>query len=122
MVGNNKFGDKSLPAHIYSMTLDFLMERLVMVLDNKYNGARAHIVAEGHGPLEDALLQYEYVRLLLDGTSYISPSWFRQRLASSIIFQTKKDNCTGLELADLLARPCAKKIINPKSTPARGGI
>jgi hypothetical protein len=81
------------------------MERLVMVLDSKYNGARAHVVAEARGPKEDAFIQYEYVRLLLDGTSYIKESWFRQRLTASITFKTKKDNCTGLELADLLARP-----------------
>jgi hypothetical protein len=111
--------DKSLPTHPYLMTLDFLMERLVMILDRQFNGARAYVIAEARGPHEDALLQYEYVRLQLDGTSYISPSWFRQQLAPAIEFKSKKDNCTGLQLVDLLARPCGEKILAPSTTPAR---
>lgn len=110
--------DKSLPSHPYLMTLDFLMERLVMVLETQFGGARGHVVAEARGPLEDALLQYEYVRLQLDGTSYIAAAWFRQQLEPGIEFQTKKDNCTGLQLADLLARPCGEKVCAPSSTPA----
>ncbi len=111
--------DRSLPEHPYLMSLDFLMERLVMILETQFNGARAHIIAEARGPREDALLQYEYVRLQLDGTSYISPSWFRQQLAPAIEFRTKKDNCTGLQLSDLLARPCGEKILNPSASPTR---
>lgn len=111
--------DESLPTHPYLMALDFLMERLVMILEKDFNGARAHVIAEARGPREDALLQYEYVRLQLDGTSYISTSWFRQQLAPAIQFKTKKDNCTGLQLADLLARPCGEKILDPSATPAR---
>lgn len=111
--------DESLPSHPYLMTLDFLMERLVMVLERQFNGARAHVVAEARGPLEDALLQYEYVRLQIDGTSYISASWFRQQLATAIEFRTKKENCTGLQLADLLARPCGEKVLAPSTTPDR---
>lgn len=110
--------DESLPVHPYLMTLDFLMERLVMVLETQFNGAHAHVIAEARGPREDALLQYEYVRLHLDGTSYISPSWFRQQLVPAIEFKTKKDNCTGLQLVDLLARPCGEKILDPSATPA----
>jgi hypothetical protein len=111
--------DESLPEHPYLMTLDFLMERIVMILESQFNGARTNIIAEARGSREDALLQYEYVRLLLDGTSYISPSWFRQQLSPAIEFRTKKDNCSGLQIADLLARPCGEKIINTSSTPER---
>ena len=111
--------DESLPEHPYLMVLDFLMERIVMILEAQFNGARSHIIAEARGSREDALLQYEYVRLQLDGTSYISPSWFRQQLAPAIEFRTKKDNCLGLQLADLLARPCGEKILDPSATPDR---
>jgi len=111
--------DDSLPSSPYLMTLVFLMERLVMILERQFNSARAHVVAEARGPLEDALLQYEYVRLQLDGTSYISASWFRQQLAPAIEFKIKKDNSTGLQLADLLARPCGEKILDPSTTPVR---
>lgn len=109
--------DTSLPTDAYLMVLDFLMERLVMVLERQFGGAPAHVIAEARGPLEDALLQYEYVRLQLDGTSYISAAWFRQQLEPGIEFRTKKNNCSGLQIADLLARPCGEKVCDPSSTP-----
>lgn len=109
--------DTSLPSDTYLMVLDFLMERLVMVLEQQFGGARAHVIAEARGPLEDALLQYEYVRLQLDGTSYISAAWFRQQLEPGIEFQTKNDNCSGLQIADLLARPCGEKVCDLSSAP-----
>lgn len=74
--------DASLPAHAYMMALDFLMERAVFALDSQFGGAKAALVAESRGPKEDALLQNEFSRLHLDGTSYISPSWFPAAAAS----------------------------------------
>jgi hypothetical protein len=111
--------DESLPSHIYLMTLDFIFERLALALDTKFGGGRARVVAESRGPREDALLQYEFARLHLDGTSYISDSWFRQQFHPGIDFQGKETNCTGLQLADLVARPCGEKVIDPASRPER---
>jgi Protein of unknown function (DUF3800) len=111
--------DESLPAHVYLMTLDFLLERVVMALDTVFGGARAEVVAESRGPREDALLQYEFARLHLDGTSYIAPGWFRQQLAPGVVFRSKGANITGLQLADLIARPVADKVADPNSTPPR---
>jgi len=111
--------DDALPEHLYLMALTFLMERIVMVLDQHYGGARARVFAESREKREDALLQYEYVRLHLDGTSFVAPSWFRHQLEPTIHFRIKKDNLTGLQLADLVARPCAEKVLAPESTPNR---
>lgn len=110
--------DASLPDHVYMMALDFLMERVVLALDSHFN-ARAILVAESRGSKEDALLQHEFSRLHLEGTSYISPAWFRQQLAAGVRFLSKDDNNTGLQLADLLARPIAEKVMDPASTPPR---
>jgi hypothetical protein len=114
--------DASLPDHVYLMALDFLMERVVLVLDKQFGGARAVVVAESRGPKEDALLQHEFSRLHLDGTSYISPAWFRQQLDSGIRFHPKTANITGLQLADLLARPVGEKVSNPRSDPPRWAV
>lgn len=111
--------DESLPAHVYLMTLDFLLERIVLALDSVFGGARAEVVAESRGPKEDALLQYEFARLHLDGTSYIAPGWFRQQLAPGVVFRIKEANSTGLQLADLIARPVADKVCSPEATPPR---
>ena len=109
----------SLPRHLYLMALDFLMERVVMALDSQFGSAIGQVLAESRGPKEDAVFQAEFVRLFLDGTSYVSASWFRHQLIPGIEFHSKEDNLTGLQLADLLARPCAEKVLNPDSTPDR---
>jgi hypothetical protein len=112
--------DESLPAHLYLMSLDFVLERLALALDTEFGGGRARVIAESRGPKEDALLQYEFARLLLQGTSYISPSWFRQQFHPGITFEGKGGAfSSGLQLADLLARPCAEKVVNPESEPER---
>jgi hypothetical protein len=51
--------DESLPTHPYLMALDFLMERVVIIMDRHLAGAKAALIAESRGPLEDALLQHD---------------------------------------------------------------
>ncbi len=111
--------DASLPAHAYMMALDFLMERAAFALDRQFGGAKALLVAESRGPKEDALLQHEFSRLHLEGTSYVAPGWFRQQLQPGIQFLSKPDNSTGLQLADLLARPVGEKVAQPDQDPPR---
>lgn len=112
--------DGSLPGHPYLMSLDFLFERIVMALAASFNGGRGRVIAESRGPKEDALLQYEFARLHLEGTSYISDAWFRQQLHPGIHFEGKGGTyATGLQLADLSARPVAEKVAYPASQPDR---
>jgi hypothetical protein len=112
--------DESLPAHLYLMSLDFVLERLALCLDVEFSGGRARVIAESRGPKEDALLQYEFARLLLQGTSYISSSWFRQQLHPGITFEGKGGPfSSGLQVADLLGRPCGEKVLRPESDPVR---
>jgi hypothetical protein len=111
--------DASLPEHPYHMVLDFVCERLVMALDSEFGGMQGRLFFESREKKEDALLQREFVRLHVDGTSYISSAWFRQQLIPGIVFRTKHDQVAGLELADLLARACAEKVLDPQSTPTR---
>ncbi len=112
--------DESLPEHPYLMALDFLIERSLMVLESDFKGGRAKVIVESRGPFEDALLQYEFARLHLDGTSYIHPSWFRQQLHPGLHFEAKGGTyASGLQLADLAARPIAEKVVSPATTPDR---
>jgi Protein of unknown function (DUF3800) len=109
--------DSSLPQRVYLMALDFLLERVVLALDTEFDGARAQVIAESRGAKEDVLLQYEFARVQLDGTSYIAPGWFRSHLCPGIVFEGKSTNNTGLQLADLLARPIGEKAVRPNITP-----
>jgi hypothetical protein len=112
--------DESLPSHLYLMSLDFITERLALALDGYFNGGRAKVIAESRGPKEDALLQYEFGRLQLQGTSYISSGSFRQQVHPGITFESKGGEfSSGLQIADLLGRPCADKVLNPESDPPR---
>jgi len=114
--------DSSLPLPIYDMALDFLCERVAMALEEEYDGAIGEIIAEARGAKDDARLQQEFVRLHIDGTSYIADSWFRQQLGPAIDFRQKKENIPGLQIADLLARPCGDKVLRPESSPPRWEI
>ncbi len=111
--------DESLPQHPYLMTVHFIAERLAMVLYSQFGGARGRLIVESRGPLEDANFQYEFTRLFLDGTSYVSATMFRQQFEPGIEFLGKEANSTGLQLVDILARPCGEKVIDPDSTPDR---
>jgi hypothetical protein len=114
--------DASLPLHPYLMTLHFVIERAAMALQEKFAGAKAHIVIESRGPKEDAAMQYELARLFIDGTSFVSASYFRHQFFPGIVFKSKDTNCTGLQLADLLARPCAEKALAPATSPPRWNV
>jgi Protein of unknown function (DUF3800) len=118
-----KFGitslDESLPEHPYLMAVDFLIERLAMALYYQFGGARAQIVIESRGEADDARIQYEFARLFLDGTTYVSATWIRRQFLPGLHFYEKEANISGLQLADLVARPCADKIQEPESTPDR---
>ena len=111
--------DVSLPAHAYMMAADMLMERVVMVLETQFGSARANVVAESRNSKDDARLQYEFARLQLTGTSYLSDAFFRELLNPGIRFLGKESNCTGLQLADLMARPIGDKVANLRRKPNR---
>jgi len=82
-----------------------------------YRGATARVVAEARGPLQDTELQYEYARLLIQGTSYIRDGWFRKAFPPGVTFEPKTTNSTDLQLADLAARPVGDKVINKRKNP-----
>ncbi|MGO9934138.1 MAG: DUF3800 domain-containing protein [Steroidobacteraceae bacterium] len=111
--------DESLPHHGYLMSLHFMAERLALALQTQFGGAKGRLTFEARGPREDAELQYEFARLFLDGTSYLAPDYFRRQFLPGLRFKAKKDNVPGLEIADLIARPCGEKVLNPESTPER---
>ena len=80
------------------------------------------VYAESRGPLEDVQVQQEYIRLQIEGTQFQSASWFRYQLQRFIEFVPKRRNHTGLQIADLAARPCADKVLAPGSEPERWGV
>ncbi len=115
----NSHVDAFLPLSQYNIALDFILERFVHYLYYRANDARGLVIAERIGTKEAAQLRGEYTRLQLEGTQYVSPSWFRYQLDEAVVFGDKDDLIPGLEMTDVAARPIAEKVLNPEGTPKR---
>lgn len=109
------FVDDYLPSACYLMCIDFVMERFVHFLQYRGQDARGSVVAESRGALEDAKVHAEFIRLHIEGTQFISSYAFRRQLRPYIEFLRKPRNSSGLQVADLSARPFAEKVMNPNN-------
>jgi hypothetical protein len=97
----------------YTLSLSFIIERLIFCLDQMDKDARVNIKVEKRGKNEDNLLLAHYNSILDKGTYFVS----RDRLHNAILslkFHAKRDNVTGLQLADLCAYPLARHLLSPK--------
>ncbi|AWO00524.1 DUF3800 domain-containing protein [Chitinophaga alhagiae] len=105
----NRFG--RLGNDVYEIALSFIIERTIFFLDDiKDDQKELQIIIEKRGPKEDRQLHEHFQRLLARGTSYISPDRL-QRYKLSIVFKSKRENINGLQLADLVAYPIARHVI-----------
>ncbi len=120
-VANHPAGlvDEFLPESCYLMCIDFIMERFVHFLRHAGNDARGSVIAESRGLVEDAKVHAEFIRLHLEGTQFLSAKAFRAQLRPYIEFYVKKRNHSGLQIADLAARPFAEIVLGRESSPAR---
>lgn len=114
--------DDFLPLSAYFMCVDFVIERFVHYLYYRGGDARGKVFAESRGDREDAEVHAEFIRLLLEGTQWQADGWFRYQLRPYIEFLPKSRNVTGLQIADLGARPIADKILSPATTPERWSL
>jgi hypothetical protein len=97
----------SNPADPYSIALGFCMERLQRLLIEKNQTERlTHLQVECRGKTEDARLELEF-RRICDGQNAVG-----KMPNLDIRFMDKKHNSTGLQLADLVAHPIGKHVIN----------
>lgn len=114
--------DDFLPASCYLMSIDFVLERFLHYLQTKGNFGRGLVVAESRGSKEDATVHAEFIRLHLEGTQFIPDGTFRYHLRPYIEFLRKGRNNSGLQVADLAARPLAEKVLNPEREPVRWSV
>jgi hypothetical protein len=96
------------PRDPYEIALVFCMERLFYFLrDLGQLDKTTHLLVECRGAKEDAKLELEF-RRICDGKNQAGkmPNF-------DIRFMDKKHNSTGLQFADLVAQPIARRIITP---------
>lgn len=99
----------SEPNNPYHTALGFGLERIAMFLHGKgCRGQTTHVVVECRGAKEDTELELEFRRVCGGANRR------RERLPFDIVFADKKSNSAGLQLADLVARPVGRKILDPE--------
>lgn len=112
-----KFG--RLSNDVYELALSFIIERSVFYLDEIKNQEKTlHIVIERRGKKEDKKLDEHFQRLVARGTGYVDANRLKE-VNPNIHFRNKKENVNGLQLADLIAYPMARYVIDPyRANPA----
>lgn len=118
---NKHFGPVS-SAHPYHIGLLALMERYCHWL--KIGGFTGDILAESRGGREDEQLKAAYIAVYSGGTRYYKSDYFKQRLTSrEIKIKPKAQNIAALQLADMLAYPAKRRILEEYNlAPATKGF
>lgn len=111
-----KFG--KLQDDIYEIALSFVIEQAIVVLQNIEPNAELSIIIERRGKKEDKQLDDHFQKIQGAGTGILSSDDVKQ-FKLSFSFRNKKENINGLQLADLVAYPIARSIIEPnRANPA----
>jgi len=97
----------------YTLSLSFIIERLIFYLDSLKEKTQVKIFAEERGKKEDRLLLSHFNSIVDRGTYYLKPDRLKQTI-TRFSFCGKHDNITGLQIADLCAYPMARHLLHPK--------
>lgn len=100
-------------ADVYGTALKYVLQRSIFCVDDiDGGGSKISIVAERRGKKEDAALRDYYERLRISGMHYVDPVRFANHIVD-FNFIAKKDNVIGLQVADLIAYPISRYVLNP---------
>lgn len=102
------------PWNPYEIALHFCMERLHMMLTAQgEHGKRIHVVFESRGAKEDAELELEFRRIAGNDSHWGYRRHDFSRFDFQPVFVPKAANSSGLQLADLTARPIGLSRLRP---------
>lgn len=105
---------------VYEVALSFVIELAGLILLQSHPEAELAIVIEKRGAKEDKQLDDHFQRLCGRGTAKLNPEYLR-KLSPTFTFRNKKENINGLQLADLVAYPIARYVIEPdRANPSFG--
>lgn len=99
---------------VYEVALSFILERAIFYLDDVNESNKSlNIYIEQRGKKEDQKLSEHFNKLLARGTGYIDATriW---NYGININFKKKKDDIVGLQVADLVAYPIARYVLDPQ--------
>ena len=102
------------PYSPYEIALKFCLERLLILMRaSGQEGRRLHVIFECRGPREDAELELAFRRVVTGEDSW---GWVTRDFSAIEfvpVFVKKAANSSGLQLADLTARPIALNMLRP---------
>lgn len=100
---------------VYGLALSRLIERSIFYLDEigNENGSNLTVILEMRGKKEDNELAGYFEQFKTIGTKWLTPERLNSHL-SLFTFRSKKSNLPGLQVADLIAYPIARYVMNPK--------
>lgn len=102
----------------YEIALSFIIERIVFLMDSFKDSSNVKLLIEKRGRREDRALSESFERVKALGTYYVSSERIKN-YNIDIDFRSKKDNINGMQLADLVAYPIARHIMDEKrASPA----
>jgi hypothetical protein len=96
------------PNNPYEVALGFGLERIARWLSRKGATGATPVIVECRGKREDDELELAF-RRVCDGANY-----GREKFFLEAHFVPKSANAPGLQIADLVARPIARHIMDPK--------
>jgi hypothetical protein len=92
----------------YHLALGFCLETLYeLIQEKRQETLPTHVVVECRGKKEDAELELEFRRVCAGENKFGKPLPFH------IVFADKTTNSSGLQLADLVARPIGLSVVKP---------
>lgn len=96
----------------YSLSFSVLAERLCFVIGK--DGAKGRIVAESRDSTLDRQLELAWLKTKVSGTQFLQATDINQRV-DSLVLRGKQDCIAGLEIADAIVTPIARKILGRRS-------
>lgn len=102
------------PRSAYTIALQFCLERIHdFLMRNSQRNKLTHIVVESRGRKEDEELELEFHRII--SNYYDSKATHKRPYNSTpfeIMFMHKQANSTGMQLADLVAHPIGRHVLD----------
>ncbi len=102
------------PFNPYHIALKICMEKILSILLKEGQlGKKVTCVFERRGGLEDEQLELEFYRIVNNQNDWGYTRCDFSKINFEIKFAGKQHNSTGLQLADLIARPIGLKVLRP---------
>ena len=106
-----------VPWSPYEIALHFCMERLLRCLQQHDQKDRlVHVIFESRGKKEDSELELEFRRIAANRSRWGYREMDFGYARFEPVFARKDANAAGLQLADLIARPCGMKVARPNQS------